>query len=142
MADVVRSLTVVPPWSLAIVKGWKPVENRTRNLAGQWCGRVLVLSSAGKWNQHAAGFISDQTGNPVLTRSECHPGHYVGAVDLVDVHRSRSSCCGPFGEPDVWHLQLANAVEFATPVRATGHLGLRRITATALIHAATTTTGV
>ncbi|MGI8308242.1 hypothetical protein [Saccharopolyspora hattusasensis] len=32
--DQVRSMTVIPPWSLAIVQRQKPTKNRPRNLAG------------------------------------------------------------------------------------------------------------
>ncbi|MCI2423100.1 hypothetical protein MOQ72_37350 [Saccharopolyspora sp. K220] len=89
-----RSLTVIPPWSLAITRGWKPCENRPRNLAGAW---------------------------------------RIGAADLVDVHRSTGRCCVPWGEPDVWHLVLANAVHFAERIPATGHLGLHTVTDPALL---------
>ncbi|QYN41169.1 hypothetical protein K1T35_48395 (plasmid) [Pseudonocardia sp. DSM 110487] len=133
--DKLRSLTVIPPWSAAIAQGSKPVENRTRNLAGGWRGLVLILSSAGKWDPPAAGFIAAMTGAPPLTRAQCHPGYFIGAADLVDVHRGDGRCCAPWGEPHVWHLRLANALQFAEPIPGTGHLGLRRVTDPALIHA-------
>jgi hypothetical protein len=136
--DQVRSLTVVPPWSLPIVQGHKPTENRTRNIAGSWRGRILILSSAGRWEDWAAEVIADLTGGPRPTRSQCRPGCYIGAVTLVDVHHSDGACCAPWGEPDVWHLVLDDAVTFAEPIRATGHLGLRRVTDRVLIHAALT----
>lgn len=134
--DQVRSLTVIPPWPLAIVQRQKPTENRPRNLAGAWRGRVLILSSLRKWDGLAAGFIAALTGGQPPTRTQCHPGHYIGAADLVDVHRATGRCCEPWGEPDAWHLVFANAVQFAKPIRGTGHLGLRRVTDPALIRAA------
>jgi hypothetical protein len=134
--DLVRSLTVIPPWPLAIVQGSKPTENRSRNLAGSWRGRVLILSSIRKWDAAAARFIAALTGAPPPTRAQCHPGQYIGAADLVGVHRGDGRCCAPWGEPDAWHLVLANAVQFAEPIPGTGHLGLRRVTNLTLIHAA------
>jgi hypothetical protein len=134
--DRVRSLTAIPPWSLAIVRFGKSPENRGQNLAGQWRGRVLILSSLRKWDPQAARFIAALTGVPAPTRAQCHPGHYIGAADLVDVHRGTDRCCARWGEPDVWHLVLANAVQFAEPIPGTGHLGLRRVTDPALIRAA------
>lgn len=161
----VRSLTVIPPWSLAIVKGWKSPENRGTNIAGSWRGRMLILSSTGKWDQMGAQFIAEQAGLPMLRREDCRPGRYIGAVDLVDVHRQlcRScnrprvpdhdatapgptvkhpfmpeggGCCKPWGELGAWHLVGENAVEFAQPVLAVGHLGLRKVTDPALIELA------
>lgn len=134
--DQVRSLTVIPPWSLAIVQGSKPTENRGRNIAGSWRGRTLILSSIGKWEPLAARIIAALTDAPPPTRTQCHPGHYVGAADLVDVHRATSRCCTPWGEPDGWHLEFANAVQFTEPIPGTGHLGLRRVTDPTLIRAA------
>lgn len=158
-------MTVVPPWPLAIVRGWKPVENRTTNIAGSWRGRVLILTSAGKWDQLGAQFIAEYVGPPVIRRSQCHPGHIIGAADLVDVHRQvcqdcdlprtpdhdpsapgptkrhpfnppGGGCCRPWGEIGTWHLVWANPIEFAAPIRATGHLGLRRVTNPTHIRAA------
>lgn len=133
--DGVRSLTVIPPWSLAIVGMGKVVENRTQNVAGRWRGRILILSSRHAWDPAAAAFLSAVTGTAAPSRARCCPGHYIGAADLVDVHRSDGRCCEPWGEPQVWHLALANAVSFAKPIPATGHLGLRRVTSPGLIRA-------
>src|SRR3954454_11337165 len=94
--DLVRSLTVIPPWSLAIVRALKPTENRVTNLAGRWRGRVLILSSVGKWDANAADFTAGVTQLRPPARPECHPGHYIGAADLVDVHRGDGGCCGPW----------------------------------------------
>lgn len=137
----VRSLTVIPPWSLAIVRGWKPEENRGTNIAGNWRGRVLILSSKGSksrpaWDQFGAQFIAEHTGLPMLTRAECHPGHYIGAADLVTVHWDLGHRCRPWGQPGVWHLVFENPVEFETPITAVGHLGLRKVTDPTLIRAA------
>ncbi|RBM18102.1 hypothetical protein DI005_20125 [Prauserella sp. PE36] len=134
--DLVRSLTVIPPWSTALTR-WKPVENRTTNLAGTWRGRVLILSSLRKWDPRGDDVVRRLTGHR-LTREQCHPGHYVGAADLIDAHRGDGTCCAPWGEPGVWHLVMANPVEFTTPIPGTGHLGLRRVTDTHLTHAALT----
>lgn len=173
----VRSLTVTPPWSLALVRGWKPVENRTQNLAGTWRGRVLILSGAMNWDDYGAWFIGRHAPRPVegpdeppvelsgpveVTREECHPGHYIGAADLVDVHKAVGAgavyvpgpdpgfrhvdgCCAPWGQQPgvwrgktltIWHYVFENPVEFAEPIKATGHLGLRWVTDPAYIRAA------
>lgn len=155
----VRSLTVVPPWPLAIVRGWKPVENRTTNLAGNWRGRVLILAGSTNWDPTGVDFIAEQ-GFPQVRREECHPGHYIGAATLVDAHRepcrscgrprrpthdlgapgptarhpfTLDGCCKPWGQLGTWHLAWENPVEFETPIKATGHLGLRWVTDPELI---------
>jgi hypothetical protein len=135
MSPRVRSLTVVPPWPLAIVRGWKPVENRTRNLAGSWRGRVLLLSGATNWDQLGAQFIAEEVGLPMIRRPECHPGCYIGAADLVDVHLD-TGCCRPWGQEGVYHMVWENPDEFEKPLKATGHLSLRWVTNPVYIQAA------
>ena len=94
-ATALRALTVKQPWAHAFVQGNKTPENRTRRLASTWRGRILILSSASTWNPHAAWFIAAMTGTPPPTRAGRHPGHYIGTVDLVDIHSATTTAASP-----------------------------------------------
>ncbi|EIC09124.1 hypothetical protein OR221_0832 [Microbacterium laevaniformans OR221] len=97
-----RILTVRQPWAWAIIHGGKDVENRVRNIAGDYRGPVAI---------HVAREIDTHA---IATPSHIHPefrraaerymegntdplkgspwmggiGHIIGVVDLVDVHSS------------------------------------------------------
>ena len=47
-----------------------------------------------------------------------------GVVDLVDVHQAVGEyavcCASPWGEPHVWHLEMANPRPLPTPIPARG----------------------
>lgn len=75
-----RILTVRQPWAWAIIHGGKDVENRVRNLAGDYRGPVAI---------HAA--LRDARMAPAVVwydYDEKLPvrGAIIGVVDLVDVH--------------------------------------------------------
>lgn len=138
-----RILTVRQPWAWAIIHGEKDVENRVRNIAGDYRGPVAIH----------AGRSYDYTGrNAALSRAQIAAkdrgaggawlfglGNILGVVDLWAVHRDRDggNCCphrpsgGPGGSPwaerDVWHLCLSNARALSEPIPFTGALGLRRL---------------
>lgn len=138
-----RILTVRQPWAWAIIHGGKDVENRGRNIAGDYRGPVAIH----------AGLSYDYTGrNAALShaqvaakdRGEVGPwlfdlGKIIGVVDLWAVHRDQDggNCCphrpsgGPGGSPwaerDVWHLCLTNARALRDPIPFKGALGLRRL---------------
>lgn len=109
---MIRALTVRQPWAWAIVHGGKPVENRTRNIAGGYRGPVaihagLVLDRAAIADPlitEAVGRLA-RAGLPGLARvvsrvgDEDHPrnrvterfgnrGAVIGVVDLVAVHHA------------------------------------------------------
>lgn len=127
-----RCLTIREPWAKAIMDGLKPVENRTRNVAGAHRGQLVVHVS------------QTYDGHPSLRRIQLlvpdfkldlrFAGLIVGVVDLVDVHRpgERPDCqpgalCSPWAEEDRVHLVLADPRRYRYPLRAVGKLGLWEI---------------
>lgn len=138
-----RVLTVRQPWAWAIVHGGKDVENRVRNIAGEYRGPVAI---------HAA--LNPNPGpwwasiDPPLDQVSAENfGAIIGVVDLVGVHeghntesdrmRAVRSCfrpevpfgpCSVWAEPDAWHLVLANARPLREPIQFRGALGLRTLT--------------
>lgn len=145
-----RILTVRQPWAWAILHGGKDVENRVRNIAGDYRGPVAI-HVAGKYAE--ADLDLDALNTAMEAWCEAAPEHaenddpwfhnvgkIIGVVDLVDVHRPRwdYSCsddvdgeCSPWAELDGWpyHLVLANPRPLAVPIPYRGALGLRRLDA-------------
>jgi hypothetical protein len=150
-----RILTVRQPWAHAIIHLGKGVENRVRNIAGEYRGPVaihagLTFDPAGltsrtlrdAWVAHGGDEGHGGWGNR-------HRGMIIGVVDLVDVHLCRSSnrgfmtpvcfdpitpvgsVCSPWAEfepnAERWHLVLANPRPLAEPIPFKGALGLRRL---------------
>lgn len=81
-----RILTVRQPWAWAIIHGGKDVENRTRNIAGDYRGPVAIHAGMSKdadahrhplimstWQEHRDSYF-------------LHFGAIIGVVDLADVH--------------------------------------------------------
>lgn len=150
-----RILTVKQPWAWAIIHGGKNVENRVRNLAGDYRGPIAIhvaKKDDDDWvDKDASAFIgqcphrSEPTHN-VFGCSWCdtaegqiwnNQGHIIGVVDLVGVHTTRENgeCrpaglgwCSPWAEIDAWHLVLANPRPLAEPIPHRGMLGLQRAT--------------
>ena len=126
-----RVITVRQPWAWAIVHGGKDVENRTRNIAGDYRGPVAIHAGL-----MGADFDSKHPDLwPFDTRHTT--GAIVGVVDLVDVHLSatheerwnveleRREQCSPWAMVDHYHLELANP-RAINPIPAKGKLGLWR----------------
>lgn len=137
-----RILTVRQPWAWAIIHGGKDVENRVRNIAGDYRGPVAI---------HAGMAWDDAGGEAVwrITGVEMPPfessglwdvhGAILGVVNLWAVHpdADNGNCCphrptgGPGGSPwaerDAWHLCLTHARPLAEPIPYRGALGLRRL---------------
>lgn len=141
-----RVLTVRQPWAWAIIHGGKGVENRSRNIAGDYRGPVAIHVSktpACRIGEHLVGgdidFERDRSG--YLARSERFAwpyrlpwweGHVIGVVDLWAVHPDRDNglCCpkggGAWGMRDHWHLCVTRPQPLALPIPAKGRLGLWR----------------
>jgi hypothetical protein len=139
-----RVLTVRQPWADAIVWGNKGVENRTRNIAGDYRGPVAIHSSVrepspDEWNVFGDRFPEAMDRMAQATRWDQEPhGVILGVVDLWAVHEHDGSerflCCpnSPdrftrWAEPGVWHLCLARPRPLVEPIRYRGGLGLRRL---------------
>ncbi len=152
-----RILTVRQPWAWAIVHGGKDVENRVRNIAGDYRGPVAIhvaqqedvnafsLSATRDALNAAADRWMAQRVKENPKSVETVPwakgfGFIVGVVDLVGVHeapmfandscdrRSNGPTCSPWAERGpLHHLALANPRPLAEPIPYRGALGLRRL---------------
>ena len=142
----IKILTVRQPWAWAIIHGGKDVENRSRNIAGEWRGTVAIhagLSDMEAW----------PTNMPDPTSISIYRGAIVGVVDLCGVHNAtvlggcgwldhdcpehgtcRKHCSVWADGPNpaggwFWHLVLANPRPLPEPIPYKGALGLRTLPA-------------
>jgi hypothetical protein len=131
-----RILTVRQPWAWAIFNG-KDVENRTRNIAGDYRGPVAIHAAAREmpFDQHfeVAKYIGERVGLIPLFTLRSGLGAILGLVDLVDVHHSEE-CDGSTGEAcSTWamaghhHMVLASPRPLTEPIPYRGALGLRHL---------------
>lgn len=99
-----RILTVRQPWAWAIIHGGKDVENRSRNLAGDYRGPIAIHvaqvednnafslsqctetlnAAADRWVAAAVAARPKSVRSVPWGRDH---GRIIGVVDLVDVHR-------------------------------------------------------
>lgn len=96
-----RVLTVRQPWAWAIMHGGKDVENRSRNIAGDYRGPVAILAARSIEATAFSNSFARQQLNAAANRwyEDFDPhgqlvepwnavrGAIIGVVDLVDVHR-------------------------------------------------------
>lgn len=148
-----RILTVRQPWAYAIMHLGKDVENRSRNIAGDYRGPVAIhAAKTGADYWFDTGGAGDQIARlagfwPGIV--QCPPGAIIGVVDLVDVHHadecdecfgddaiySVRTHCSVWGHDECHHIALADPCPLtspltrwadSTPIR--GALGLRKLT--------------
>ena len=152
-----RRLTVRDPWAQAIMWAGKDVENRVRNIAGDYRGPVAIhaAKNVGRWNECEAALqaIHLVTGDDMRAQFlRGARGAIIGVVDLVDVHsasviggcgRLQHNCpdhetcrvhcskwaMGPSVDGWYQHLVLANPRPLDEPIPYKGALGLRRLDA-------------
>lgn len=150
-----RILTVRQPWACAIIHGGKDVENRSRNIAGDYRGPVAIHAAIGKTadlneRQERLLLDADEDGRGGigywLDGEPITGGVIVGVVELVEVHRAEGTehgitadmirgdgryalngACSRWAEANVHHLVLANPRALAEPIPYRGALGLRRL---------------
>lgn len=101
-----RILTVRQPWAWAIIHGGKDVENRVRNIAGDYRGPVAIHVAQedaegapdSLWFDHAEFYRRER--GPITGRmwKNTDRGNIIGVVDLVDVHSA--SVIGGCGRMD------------------------------------------
>ncbi|MFF1633955.1 hypothetical protein [Leifsonia sp. NPDC058248] len=142
-----RILTVRQPWAAAIIHAGKDVENRVRNIAGDYRGPVAIHAGARIppifdvelfAHQHRGAFSDIIRGEG----EEAVFGAIIGVVDLVDVHPAGReyeligagvsqitdrTCCGTWAMRDHYHLGLTNPRTLRTPIPYKGALGLRTL---------------
>ncbi|WP_295104426.1 hypothetical protein [uncultured Microbacterium sp.] len=133
-----RILTVRQPWAWAIIHGGKNVENRVRNIAGDYRGPVLIHVA----KAYAVDWQSDTLARLMNRHPGVHEdpqpwhaqaGEIIGVVDLVDAHHETSDRCGDsvgfcsdWAERGAHHLVLANPRALDQPIPYKGALGLRK----------------
>lgn len=148
-----RILTVRQPWAWAIVHGQKDVENRSRNLVGDYRGPVAIHAGLrADFNTESepldiARNLWFGVDHEMWDPDESHwpwfdgRGAIIGVVDLVDVHHEGDcwtsgedrgsetewSMCSPWAQEDAWHLVLTNPRPLPEPIPFKGGLGLRRL---------------
>lgn len=134
-----RILTVRQPWAWAIIHGGKNVENRVRNIAGDYRGPVLI--HAAKVNDTDAWAAMGRTNlasymQALDAAESLIGGAIIGVVDLVDSHPVESCItqqqdgdwlvCSEWAERAGHHLVLANPRGLDEPIPYKGALGLRK----------------
>lgn len=115
-----RILTVRQPWAHAIVHLGKDVENRTRNIAGDYRGPVAIHAGLATFEEEGGAFpqvqraiwLKDEGYSPTDSQlwevaEAVDPGDprfvygaVIGVVDLVDVHRGYQQDDPYAWEPD------------------------------------------
>lgn len=129
-----RILTVRQPWAWAIIHGSrdgvKDVENRVRNVAGDYRGPVAI---------HAGRSFDDDAPIRLVAEyveaSRVEQGAIIGVVDLADVlppsyydeADANDAYCSPWAEPGCHQLVLEHPRPLAEPIPYKGALGLRRL---------------
>lgn len=119
-----RAITVQPPWTVPILTGAKTVENRRQ--ATCWRGQLAIHVSR-TWSPHAATDPRIRGLDAVpdhLWRLATTSGAIIAVARLVDCHRDTGCCRHVWGNPDAWHLVLANITPLTVPVPARGNLGV------------------
>lgn len=120
------------PWAWAIIHGGKDVENRFRNIAGDYRGPVAIHGGL-SYDEDAVVWAGGQPFAVDDDGSHREPrGAIIGVVDLVGVHKDLvggrpEAHCSPWAEDGVHHLVLANPRPLADPIPFRGALGLRRL---------------
>lgn len=128
-----RILTLRRPWATLLVTpgpNRKDVENRRRNIAGDYRGPVAIHSGH-EVDTKAQLPWAHAPIRPEIS-AELPAGTIIGTVDLIDVHTAfECSCypCSPWALADHHHLVTAKPRPLATPIPYRGFLGLRTLPA-------------
>lgn len=128
-----KAISVRQPWAWAIIHGGKDVENRTRNIAGDYRGPVAIHASKG-YDELDFYYVSDILAPGDLPEMDAIAfGAVIGVATLWAVHQGvQGAWCCPRDErryqrwavPDQWHLCLTNQRPLPEPIPYRGQLGL------------------
>lgn len=124
-----RAITVRQPWAWAIIHGGKGVENRTRNLAGDYRGTVAIHAGLAPFEQDNMASRAHRAAHGSEIPTQLTFGAIIGIARLWAVHQATPGdlCCPRgstnWGEPDVWHLCLTDPRP-VDPIPCRGQLGL------------------
>lgn len=89
-----RIITVQQPWAYAIFHG-KGVENRSKNLAGEYRG-PLAIHAGKRLSERGCNLVPDLLDREEVgtyANTDLTYGAIIGVVDLVDVHREETPDC-------------------------------------------------
>lgn len=137
-----KALTIRQPWAFSIVEGFKPVENRSRRThhrgpllihAGQQLDTSVTIV---RYSRDAATRLDKFGGSSnfwdaryrVPSKVVAPPpaslalSAIIGTARIVGCHYDEG-CCRPWGLPDQWHWELADAQPLKQAVAAPGRLG-------------------
>lgn len=81
-----RAITVRQPHAWAIIHGGKPVENRSRNIAGAYRGPVAIHAGLHPFEQDNMSSRAHRAACGTEVGTEIVFGAIIGVADLVDVH--------------------------------------------------------
>ena len=142
-----RVLTVRNPWAWALIHGGKTVENRPRNIVGEYRGPVAIhagLAWDDRWGQHptapamfrAIAAERVRTGRGLVEirqRMLNRRGEILGVVDLVAVHDGREcetddhAACSEWAMQGHIHLELRDPRPIDAQIQFRGNLGLQTL---------------
>lgn len=122
-----RAITLKQPWAGCVLADHKDVENRERNIIGNYRGELAI--HAGKTFDHGSGagpMIKRITGREHLAPEHVVFGAVQGLVTVTGVHRRSASCCtSPWATTSPWHIEFAeHALLLPEPVPCRGFLGV------------------
>ena len=127
-----KAITVRQPWAWAIMCGLKDVENRSRNIAGNYRGPLVIHAGLAKFEQDNMASRAHRDAHGTELSTVVHFGAALGVVDLIDVHESGEqgactwdeSLCSEWAMVGGLHLLLINPRPFAKPIPYRDKLGL------------------
>lgn len=123
------ALSMIQPMGTALVRGWKPIENRKWKPWPQVIGKLIAIHASAKYDAEYANFIERVHGS-VPHRSATTQSAIIGVARVVTYvvspmlelqdERERAWFTGPFG----WRIADAREIE---PIPCKGFHGLWKI---------------
>jgi len=116
-----KALTIRQPWADAIAHGEKRTENRTWQPPAKHIGTRILIHAGAAYDPMGRFVITDWA---ALEGWPDTRGAVIAVAQLRDVHAAKDDCCAPWGQPDVYHWQLADVTALSEPVPCKGRLNL------------------
>jgi hypothetical protein len=108
-----KALTIKQPWAGAIAHQTKRVENRSWKLPAKHEGARILIHAGAQPDRHATVY-----GDHLDVYSAV-----VAVATITGCHYSDDgTCCGPWGEENVYHWTLADVIALPEPIPAKGAL--------------------
>jgi hypothetical protein len=131
LAGLERGFTVQLPYSCAIARGFKPVENRPKKLPDTYAGIPLALHSSLKHSGVMA--LPDRDATQALLDAEMDhdpllaPGSVIAVITFTGCHPAgeceyRGRFCDPWATAGGWHWIVGETEPLAAPVKARGNV--------------------